>query len=227
MEPYRQTNTLPDNERYDDRTEYKGINTPPPSNPPRYTRWNPSRYVPSPSYYMPKQKVVIPHGIRVTLRVITLFLSLSIISILSHAIHIRNTTKNERMIYPHGTSLPAWPHSLTMHPTLLLLAAAVVAVLFNVFALAALVGFDRFRTTGFGNVLTNLSLLAGLGTWIAALVYYKLWDTGKVQWWDLWSWACTHKQFEILEGNHRIGFGTICREMVSTSAIPVEFYVAQ
>lgn len=141
MEPFRPKDTPLGSNYHRDSTEYRGGRASVPENTSRGTRWNPPRYVPNASSCIPKQRVMVPGGVRITLRILTLLSSLAIIGLLAHAIHIRELTKGERLVYPHGTTIAAWPHTLTMHPTFLLLIAAVVAALFNFVALATLAGF--------------------------------------------------------------------------------------
>jgi hypothetical protein len=93
MEPFRAKDTLLRSEYHRDSTEYHGGRTPVPENASRPARWNLFRYVPSESPFIPKQRVVIQHGVRITLRVLTLLSSLAIIGVLSHTIQIQQSTK--------------------------------------------------------------------------------------------------------------------------------------
>jgi hypothetical protein len=142
MEPFRPKDTLLGPSYIHDHTAYNRTHAQirPVRNAPR-SAWNPTRYLPTSTRYLPKQRIIIPHGVRVTLRIPTLLVSLAVVGVLAHTIYIRESTRGERLVYPLGTTIAAWPHALTMHPTLLLLAAAAVAVLFNLVALASLAGF--------------------------------------------------------------------------------------
>jgi hypothetical protein len=47
------------------------------------------------------------------------------------------------------------------------------------------------------------------------VIYFKSWDNKKDNSeYDIWTWTCSHKDFEVSYGNKTLGFGRICGEMV-------------
>lgn len=60
------------------------------------------------------------------------------------------------------------------------------------------------------------STFAACALWLGAVVYFKSWDReGDNSEYDLWTWTCSHREFEVRFGNGRIGFASTCVEMVS------------
>lgn len=77
----------------------------------------------------------VSHGIRVTWRIISLLLSITIIGLLGHTLYLQGKSALANFKYPSGMELPAWPEGLKLYPTYLFLGAAVVAFVVNFIAL--------------------------------------------------------------------------------------------
>lgn len=65
------------------------------------------------------------------LRILSLLLSLTIISILAYTFIIHRNTKDDNITSPHGYRLRAWLTRLKLYPTYILLVAAVAAAALN------------------------------------------------------------------------------------------------
>lgn len=73
----------------------------------------------------------VPHGIRVTWRIMSLLLSITIIGLLGHVLYLRGKSTEANFKYPSGMEIPAWPEGLKLYPTYLFLGAAIVAFVIN------------------------------------------------------------------------------------------------
>ncbi|EPE26465.1 hypothetical protein GLAREA_02378 [Glarea lozoyensis ATCC 20868] len=163
--------------------------------------------------FIRKPRNQISHVIRVTWRVLSLILSLTIIGFISHILYLHARSEHEKFKYSSGLELPAWPddNKLKLYPTYLYLAAAIFAAAINFMALI-LVKFKIFIKL---RPLISIpsTFLASL-LWLGAVVYFKSWDNKKDNSaYDIWTWTCSHKNFEVSYGNKVLGFGRICGEM--------------
>jgi hypothetical protein len=82
----------------------------------------------------------IPHGIRVALRIASMIASLAVAGLLVHTVVTQHITRNQKFTYPHGTEFSAWPKTLKLGPTYLMLGAGLFAGVLNLIALIALCG---------------------------------------------------------------------------------------
>jgi hypothetical protein len=79
-----------------------------------------------------------------------------------------------------------WPLSFTLHPSYLMLGAAVVATgLSGTAVLGNGVKAIRWFTT-VGSLITLVVSLIAVVLWILATVCFKVWDTGNKYRYDLW-----------------------------------------
>ena len=74
------------------------------------------------------------------------------------------------------------------------------------------------RLTKVGAVATLCVSITATVLWIAAIAYFKLWDSNKKTYYDLWSWVCTHQSTFKGEG---IDMTPLCLEMVSFHLPPL------
>ncbi|KAG9234278.1 hypothetical protein BJ875DRAFT_484317 [Amylocarpus encephaloides] len=161
-----------------------------------------------------KPRFQVSHGTRVVWRIISFVLSLTIIGLIGHMLWLQAKSAVDKFTHKHGASLPAWPEKLKLYPAYLFLAAACVAASINFVALLLVKNthFSKLRP-----LISIPSTFFATGLWASAVWYFKSWDNKKDnREYDLWSWTCTHKSFEVSFGNKSIGFGSICAEMTWT-----------
>jgi hypothetical protein len=158
---------------------------------------------------------------RLLLRAIIVLLSLSIIGILSAALHSYHHTQHVQEPYAEGSgSYPVWSRDgVKMVGILWLLGTACVAAGLGIILLVASASEKVRHMTKTGNVTTVVVSIVGLVLWIAVTAYYASWDTRETGW-DLMSWACTHSGPEYHYGG--IDFGGICGQMVSPSSFLIK-----
>jgi hypothetical protein len=185
--------------------------------------------------HSPRQ--AIPHDraiyiTRLCLRILSLLLSIAVIAVLAHVMATYARTKGLQVTNAAtGLNYPVWPVDTNLTPSNLLLSAACVCAA----ASAALViasasknvgspssslvqgmGADDEqvrRLTDIGNISTLAVSITATLLWIAATVYFKLWDTKRTAY-DLWSWVCMHEDRNTF-GFQELDMGPLCQEMVS------------
>src|ERR1700761_2119028 len=83
--------------------------------------------------HRPWPTVLLPY--RVSLRLLTACLALAIAGFIVYVVTIRNSTKGSRYLDANGKNSMAWPRTVSMQPTVVLLAVAGASFLFDVISL--------------------------------------------------------------------------------------------
>lgn len=87
-----------------------------------------------------RQALAKPNFVRIMVRITTLALGAAILGVLAQASIIWYTTRYDVLSQPDGFRMPGWPNQMSLTPTWLMLAAALVGVIVQVVALLTLVG---------------------------------------------------------------------------------------
>ncbi len=182
------------------------------------------------TYRNPHQWPVIPLGYQVCLRLLILTLSALVSAALIYLIIIRSSTGDSRHLDREGHNVPAWPATVWMQPTFVLLGAAAFCTLGNfsfLIAECSKVGSSPLvhspsDTAQFGRRwlgskaawIASLCIVCMIAAWIIATAYAKTFGATNTFASDLWSWSCARKDVQLNYGNSRIGFVKLCQYMV-------------
>lgn len=86
-------------------------------------------------YKSKKPKRQVPHWLRMTWRVISLLLSVTVVGISAWAVYVRENTRGQIFVNKNTTQAPIWPKTLLMGSTYLMLAAGAYTIFINLIAL--------------------------------------------------------------------------------------------
>ncbi|KFY39422.1 hypothetical protein V495_05957 [Pseudogymnoascus sp. VKM F-4514 (FW-929)] len=148
---------------------------------------------------------------RLCLRILSLVLSLGVVGLVASVMARHAQTKDIRVTNPHtGLEYRVWPLNTNYIPSNLLLGAASIASLLSLGLVVASFTKSVRRLTKVGAISTLCVSITATVLWIAATTYFKLWDSKKKTWFDLWSWTCTHKSSFKANG---VDMAPLCLQM--------------
>ncbi|OBT64653.1 hypothetical protein VE03_05830 [Pseudogymnoascus sp. 23342-1-I1] len=131
---------------------------------------------------------------RLCLRILSLVLSLGVVGLVASVMARHAQTKDLVVVNPQtGLNYRVWPLNTNYVPSNLLLGAASIASIGSLGLVIASFTKSVRRLTKIGAITTLCVSITATVLWIAATTYYKLWDSKKRTYFDLWSWTCTHQ----------------------------------
>ncbi|KFY32106.1 hypothetical protein V493_00502 [Pseudogymnoascus sp. VKM F-4281 (FW-2241)] len=148
---------------------------------------------------------------RLCLRILSLVLSLGVVGLVASVMVRHAQTKDLIVVNPRtGLEYRVWPYNTNYAPSNLLLGAASVVSLGSLALVIASFTKSVRRLTKIGAVTTLCVSITATVLWIAATSYYKLWDSERRTYFDLWSWTCTHKRSFKADG---VDMAPLCLQM--------------
>ncbi|KFY35152.1 hypothetical protein V494_06169 [Pseudogymnoascus sp. VKM F-4513 (FW-928)] len=148
---------------------------------------------------------------RLCLRIISLVLSLGVVGLVAAVMARHARTKDLIVVNPRtGLEYRVWPVNTNYVPSNLLLGAASIASIGSLGLVIASFTKSVRRLTKIGAITTLCVSITATVLWIAATTYYKLWDSNKRTYFDLWSWTCTHQTNFKSEG---VDMAPLCLQM--------------
>ncbi|OBT76707.1 hypothetical protein VF21_03922 [Pseudogymnoascus sp. 05NY08] len=148
---------------------------------------------------------------RLCLRILSLVLSLGVVGLVVSVMVRHAQTKDLIAVNPRtGLKYRVWPLDTNFVPSNLLLGAAAIASIGSLGLVIASFTKSVRRLTKIGAITTLCVSITATVLWIAATTYYKLWDSKKRTYFDLWSWACTHQTSFKTDG---VDMAPLCLQM--------------
>ncbi|KAF2681875.1 hypothetical protein K458DRAFT_433284 [Lentithecium fluviatile CBS 122367] len=151
--------------------------------------------------------------IRLSLRLLSLFVSASILALLAHILSMYLKTKDEWVTVEerYGTRR-VWPHWLKMKPTFMLMGVAATTTLFSLMLVFAMCSRKVRHVSTFSNTLTAFFCLICVSLWTAVGFYHRFYDLKGNSPSDVMSYVCGNGLHPLIAkrmGDTRI----MCQEM--------------